>query len=94
MERVLSSDRPDHTWFLPENVDPDWQARRDLADALRALSEACVGTQADRKNLQAATSLVRDATQLLPDGRTAAQAFTDGSYMDNPGLWIDRGALM
>jgi acyl-coenzyme A thioesterase PaaI-like protein len=94
MELLLSTEGPTHAWFLPEDVDADWAARRQLADALRALTEACVTSEASIEQLEAAQKLVEQARELLPSGRTAAQAFSDRSYFDRPGEWIDRGALL
>jgi acyl-coenzyme A thioesterase PaaI-like protein len=81
-------------WEIPEEVGPQWSARRSLADSLRELLERCVRTEADTEALQAAQALVVQATELLPMGPTAADAFRDLSYFEAPGEWIDRGALM
>jgi len=80
-------------WEIPDEVDPQWAARRSLADALRTLIEKCVRTEADAQTLAEAEARVVEAARLLPEGRTAAEAFKDGSYFDAPGEWIDRGAM-
>lgn len=81
-------------WEIPKDVPPEWAARRELADALRVLLERCVLTEADTAALSEAKALVEQARDLLPEGRTAAEAFKDLSYFEAPGKWIDRGAMM
>jgi acyl-coenzyme A thioesterase PaaI-like protein len=78
---------------IPEDVDAEWAARRRLADALRELSERCVLTETGAAQLEEAAALVQRATQLLPTGRTAAEAFVDQRYFELPARWIDRGAM-
>ncbi len=94
MEFVLSEIDPKEMWQIPDDVPEAWQARRDLADALRMLTERCVRTEADTDAIGQAQALVEQATALLPEGKTAAEAFKDMSYFESPGKWIDRGALM
>jgi acyl-coenzyme A thioesterase PaaI-like protein len=89
----LSDEFPKHFFFAPDEVDPRWQAHREMAASIRALMERCVRTQAGKETLEQVSELVSQATALLPDGPTAKDSFADGSYFDEPLQWIDRGAM-
>ncbi len=81
-------------WQVPDAVTGSWAGRRQLAAALRQLSERCVRADATAEELAQATALVRQALALLPDGPTARQAFSAGTYMEAPRQWMDRGAIL
>lgn len=81
-------------WLLPEEVDGPWAARRRLAAALRQLIDRCARAETDAATLDAARAQVEAALALLPEGRTAAEAFADASYFSHPAVYIDRGALL
>ena len=81
-------------YTVPEEVDADWQARRDLAAVLRRVSERCVLTEVGEENLSKAKALMEEALELLPTGSTASQAFVNGSYAKDPRVFVDRGAMM
>lgn len=78
---------------LPDEVEGDWFARRELAQSIRALSEGCVQSEVDAATFAKAQALVEQAAALLPLGQTSAEAFAEESYHVEPARWIDRGAL-
>jgi acyl-coenzyme A thioesterase PaaI-like protein len=91
----MSEADPGRYLNIPDEVDPDWTARRRLSRALTRLTEACVAGDLDGVSLDTAAA----AVEALADGlgtqtRTARDAFADGSYHDQPAHWIDRSALV
>ena len=80
-------------WSHHSEVDEAWAARRELAAAIRELSERCVRTEAGASDLLAAASAIRAATETLPAGDTSFQRFRDGRYGADPARFIDRTAL-
>jgi acyl-coenzyme A thioesterase PaaI-like protein len=93
MERVLSQEPRKLLFDLPDEVEGEWLARRELAQAIRSLNEGCVQAEVDAATLAKAQALVEQATALLPLGRTSVQAFAEESYHVEPARWIDRGAM-
>ena len=82
-------------WEVPEVVSGDWACRRQLADAIRMLSERCITSQAGGNALAEATGLVRAAAALLGGAsKTSSAAWSDGSYHEDIGRYVDRGALV
>ena len=81
-------------YILPDEVAPDWETRRELAAAVRKLSERCVLSDVGEEALAQAKSLVEQAAALLPPGSTASEAFVNGSYAKDPSVYVDRGAMM
>ena len=82
-------------WQVPEVVSGDWASRRELADALRELSERCITSEAGGTALAEATGLVRAAAALLSGPQTTSgMAWSDGSYAEDIGRYVDRGALV
>lgn len=80
---------------IPDEVEPNWAARRRLGAALRALGDACVSVSVSTPELEAAAAVVEAATGRLGTRTyTAREAFADGSYHDEPGHWIDRSAVI
>ena len=79
-------------WSLPAQVDGDWARRRRLAGAVRDLVERVARVQDG--DLDVAEAHVQAALEALPLGRTAAQAFRDGDFLDDSRPWIDRTAVM
>jgi acyl-coenzyme A thioesterase PaaI-like protein len=80
-------------WSHHPDVDDQWTARRELAAALRELSERCVRTEAGAPELLEAARVIRAATETLPQGDTSFQRFQDGRYGAHPARFIDRTAL-
>lgn len=78
-------------WDIPDEVEGAWAARRRLSALLRELNERCVDSEGD---LDAAADLVERALRHVPRGRTSRQAYADGSYVQVPAMYPDRGALM
>ena len=93
MERVLSTPPRKLLFDLPDEVEGDWAARRQLAQAIRDLNEGCVRAEVDEATLAKAQALVEQATALLPPGRTSGEAFAEESYHVEPARWSDRGAM-
>lgn len=85
------------TWRIPE-VEPGsaWAERRRLAAGLRALIDQCIGADAPADVFAAAADAVERAAGSLGShpGKTFVEAMADGSYVRNPDLWSDRGALI
>ena len=93
MPEVDQSDPSVH-WKLEDDADGAWGARRELADAIRALQERCVTSTATAADLQAAARAIRTVTDSLSAGPTCAERFHDGTYGERARENIDRTALM
>lgn len=82
-------------WDVPDVVSGDWACRRELADAIRLLSERCITAEADGEALARAAGLVRSAASLLAGPqKTSGAAWTDRSYHRDVQRYVDRGALV
>ncbi len=82
-------------WRVPEVASGSCAARRDLAAAIRTLSERCVTAEADGAALAEAAGLVRSAAALLAGPqKTSGAAWADRSYQTDIGRYVDRGALL
>jgi acyl-coenzyme A thioesterase PaaI-like protein len=87
--------KPAPGWEVPEVVSGDWASRRDLATAIRALSERCITAEVDGAALAEANGLVRAAmARLAGPQKTSGQAWADRSYHDDLRRYVDRGALV
>lgn len=73
--------------------DQAWNARRRLASAGRELADRCVVATSDAESLNAAAALVEQALELLEPGKSPADAYADGSFHDNPAIYMDRSAM-
>ncbi|TNE84010.1 MAG: PaaI family thioesterase [Deltaproteobacteria bacterium] len=73
--------------------DASWHARRRLAAAGRVLSDRCVDAESDEAALSAAAALVEQAVALLNPGKTPGQAYADGSFHEDPAVYMDRSAM-
>ena len=82
-------------WDVPDVVTGDWASRRDLAAAIRELSERCITSEADGATLAEAGGLVRAAiARLAGSQKTSGQAWKDQSYHEDIRRYTDRGALV
>lgn len=82
-------------WEVPEVVAGEWASRRELADAIRTLSERCITAEVDGDTLAEATGLVRTAAAMLSGAqKTSSAAWSDGSYHQDIGRYVDRGTLV
>jgi acyl-coenzyme A thioesterase PaaI-like protein len=84
------------SWELPDKVEGAWAQRRRLAGVLRRAIHACVGTLADEATLVTATDGIEEALRPLEEApqQTFRQAFSDGSYFQNPSAYADRNAVI
>jgi len=90
----VSDPSPAVHWSLPDEVEGPWGARRELAAAIRELSERCVTTEVDQATLEAAARAVRAVVDTLPSGPSAYEQFARGTYADTASELIDRTAMM
>ncbi len=84
------------SWELPDKVEGAWAQRRRLSDVLRRAIHSCVGTLADEETLAAAVDGIEDALRPLDEApqQTFREAFSDGSYFQNPSAYADRNAVI
>ena len=81
-------------WDLSETSDSTWDARRQLAEAIRQLADRCVMTDASEDAIRSATQQLTAITQALPPGKTAGAHWSAGTYQQEVRRFIDRTALM
>lgn len=82
-------------WDVPDVVSGDWASRRELAAAVRTLSERCITSEAAGGRLAEAAGLVRAASALLAGPqKSSAEAWSDHSYHEDIRRYTDRGALV
>ena len=80
------------SWDIVDPDQPDWEAKRNLADVLRRLAHLTVCSEAPAHTLQAATTAVKEALVKMEHygSRSFLQCYQDGDYVANPHVYSDR----
>jgi acyl-coenzyme A thioesterase PaaI-like protein len=84
-------------WTLPDELPPgERRERRRLANGLRALSSACVTSEAPEEVLRAAAEAVEASLAALAKHpvRRFQDAIADNSHVMDPTIFADRSALI
>lgn len=86
----------DERWHLVEDPGPHQSARRDLAEMVRSLIDACVLTEVSAEELQEVSTLIGGAVERLraKRGYPFFEAVQNGHYQENRAVYADRNMVI
>ncbi len=83
-------------WHLVEDPGPHQRARRELAEVVRGLIDACVLTEVSAEELQDTTAVLSGVVERLraKRGYPFFEAVQNGHYQANPAVYADRNMVI